>query len=66
VRHRGGKERQQDDLETEEAKQQHLESRIEAEWWRLPKIIHPGSARRGYPIELKFDGTKPQVARIEP
>jgi hypothetical protein len=38
VRHRNGKGRQQDDLETEEAKQQHLGSRIGIEWCQLHKI----------------------------
>ena len=39
VRHRDGKERQQDDLDTEaEAKQQHRESRVETESCRLHKI----------------------------
>jgi hypothetical protein len=38
MRYRDGKGRQQDDLETEEAKQQHLESRSGIEWCRLHKI----------------------------
>src|SRR5262249_47699158 len=38
MRDRDGKGRQQDDLETEEAKQQHRGSRIATEWWELHKI----------------------------